>query len=68
MIEEVLDMKKTHWQERPGFGTLEVVIIIAVLLTVALLFRHTLISFATNLIHTVFDDSSVIQDLATSQT
>lgn len=60
-------MKMKRSRGRNGFGTLEVVIIIAVLLTVALLFRHTLITFATNLIHTVFDDSSVIQDLASGQ-
>ncbi len=45
-----------------GFGTLEVIIIIAVLITVALLFRENIISFARNLIDKVFT-SSVIDGL-----
>lgn len=51
-------------KRRSGFGTLEVVIIIAVLLAVALLFRSTLTAFARNLIQTVLGDQSVISDLA----
>jgi hypothetical protein len=49
---------------RHGFGTLEVVIIIAVFLTVALIFRETLLAFANKLIDTVFKSDSVIKDLA----
>jgi hypothetical protein len=48
---------------RSGFGTLEVVIIIAVLLTIALIFRHSLLSFATNLIDTVFNKNNVIAEI-----
>ncbi len=40
-----------------GFGTLEVIIIIAVLITVALLFRENIIAFARNLIDKVFSTS-----------
>ena len=42
-------MKKKQTQNRlawDGFGTLEVIIIIAVLITVALLFRENIITFA----------------------
>jgi hypothetical protein len=59
-------LKKLLAGNRQGFGTLEVVIIIAVLLTIALIFRHSLLSFATNLIDTVFNNDSVIQDIAIS--
>lgn len=45
-----------------GFGTIEVVIIIAVLITIALLFRENIIAFARSLINKVFQ-SSVINDL-----
>ncbi len=55
--------KKTI-QKRRGFGTLEVVIIIAVLLSVALLFRSALTDYAQNLIQTVLGDQRVIEDLA----
>ncbi|MDW7656831.1 MAG: Flp1 family type IVb pilin [Bacillota bacterium] len=47
-----------------GFGTLEVVIIIAVLLSVALIFRTALTDYANNLIQTVLGDQKVIEDLA----
>ncbi|HHW93899.1 MAG TPA: hypothetical protein GX734_05325 [Clostridiaceae bacterium] len=40
-----------------GFGTLEIIIIIAVLITVALLFRENIIAFARNLINKVFRSS-----------
>ena len=43
--------------EDDGIGTLEVVIIIAVLLAVALIFRQQLIDFANNLIARVFNFS-----------
>lgn len=46
-----------------GFGTLEVVIIIAVLLSVALIFRSALTDYANNLIQTVLGNDTVIEDL-----
>ena len=53
-------LKRTNAPERiawGGFGTLEVIIIIAVLITVALLFRENIITFARNLIDKVFSSS-----------
>lgn len=44
-------------QEKSGLGTLEIVIIIAVLLSVALLFRDQLTDFANELMGKVFDGS-----------
>lgn len=41
-------------RRKGGFGTLEIVIIIAVILSIALLFRKTLSDYATRLISTVF--------------
>jgi hypothetical protein len=52
---------------RSGFGTLEVVIIIAVLLTIAMIFRHSLLSFATNLIDTVFNKNNVITEITVNK-
>ena len=49
---------------RKGIGTLEVVIIIAVLLSVALIFRQALTAYATELIGRVFNNQSVIDDIA----
>lgn len=50
--------------KRQGIGTLEVVIIIAVLLSVALIFRQALTAYATQLIGRVFNNQSVIDDIA----
>ena len=50
-------------KRKKGIGTLEVVIIIAVLLSVALIFRQALTSYATRLIESVFGEQSAISDL-----
>ena len=55
----MLNLKKSL-PKRQGFGTLEVVIIIAVLLSVALIFRAALTDYAKNLIQTVLGNQSVI--------
>jgi hypothetical protein len=49
-------LKKRHnfLTGKSGFGTLEIVIIIAVILSIALLFRSTLSHYATTLIESVF--------------
>ena len=50
--------------QRKGFGTLEVVIIIAVLLSIALIFRASLTDFAKNLMRTVFSEKGVLEELS----
>lgn len=50
------------FRSRHGFGTIEVVIILAVLLTVAMLFRSTLNRYAYKLMDVVFKDS-ILEDL-----
>lgn len=52
---------------RQGFGTLEVVIIIAVLLSVAMIFRSALMDYAQNLIQTVFNEENVLEELTSDQ-
>ncbi|HHU52750.1 MAG TPA: hypothetical protein GXZ43_01545 [Clostridiaceae bacterium] len=46
-------------QDDQGLGTLEIVLIIAVLVAVALIFRTQLSSFAKSLINKVFDYSII---------
>lgn len=53
-IESTMNRIQQSLRQKKGFGTLEVVIIIAVILSIALLFRKTLSAYATNLINTVF--------------
>lgn len=64
-------MKNFHWssllkniicpgKKRKGFGTVEIVLIIAVLISLALLFRTAITSYATDLITSVFGDQSIL--------
>ncbi len=50
---------KKKLQDNSGLGTLEIVLIIAVLVAVALIFRTQLTSFANSLIEKVFDYSII---------
>lgn len=54
---QILRMNPTNREE--AIGTLEVIVIIAVLLSVALLFRTQITAFARNLINKVFDDAYI---------
>ena len=56
-------IKMDRQGNKRGFGTLEVVIIIAVLLSVALIFRSALTDYANDLIQTVLGNDTVIEDL-----
>ncbi len=50
---------KKKLQDNSGLGTLEIVLIIAVLVAVALIFRSQLTNFANSLINKVFDYSII---------
>jgi len=50
-----------------GVGTLEIVIIIAVLLSVALIFRESITAYAKNMMQTVFAEQNAIDDLKSDQ-
>jgi len=52
--------------EEDGMGTVEVIIIIAVLVGVALLFRNQLIKFVNSIIENLFPDASKLENNATS--
>ncbi len=53
---------KQKLRQPEGLGTLEIVIIIAVLLAVALIFREQITSFASELMSRVFD-SSILDEI-----
>ncbi len=46
-------------EKEDGFGTLEVVIIIGVMLAIAMIFRNQIMAFATKLINHVFNNSII---------
>ncbi len=50
--------------EEDGMGTVEVIIIIAVLVGVALLFRNQLIKFVNSIIDNLFPDASQLENNA----
>lgn len=45
------------WKEEDGFGTVELVILIGVLVAIALLFRNQITEFVKDLMDDVFDDN-----------
>lgn len=50
-------------RNKKGMGTVEIVIIIAILVALALVFRGALTSYANNIMDFVFDDANVIGSL-----
>ena len=58
----MLQKLKEFWYEEDGLGVVEIVIIIAVLVAIALLFRREITNFVKNLMEKVFD-SGVADDL-----
>lgn len=54
-----MELLKQFYEEEDGMGTVEIVMIIAALMCVALLFRRQIIAFATQIMETVFDTSTV---------
>lgn len=50
-------------KEEDGLGTVEIVIIIAVLVGIALIFRDAIINFVTGIMKGVFADDSIVNDV-----
>lgn len=57
---------KRFIKEEDGLGTVEIVVIIAVLVGIALIFRDAIINFVTNIMKGVFDDDTIAKDLNSS--
>lgn len=58
-----MDLLKRFYKEEEGMGTVEIVMIIAALMCIALLFRQQLFSFVTDIINKVFK-SETIKDVS----
>ncbi len=64
MTHLTLRLKKQYPRlDNRGMGTLEVVILVAVLLAIALIFNEQIRSFSSRLFKAVFDDSSIISKI-----
>lgn len=57
--EKEMEMLKRFWKEEEGMGTIELVMIIAALMCVALLFRERITKFVTDIINNVMSDTIV---------
>lgn len=53
----MLKIFKDFLKEEDGLGTVEIVIIIAVLVGIALIFRNAIIDFVRNILSNVFNDT-----------
>lgn len=49
-----------------GLGTVEIVVIIAVLVGIALIFRDAIINFVTDIMEGVFADDTIARDINSS--
>jgi len=52
-------MRDLNVRNKRGMGTVEIVIIIAVLVALALVFREGLTTYANNVMHFVFDEGRI---------
>ncbi|WP_270810903.1 Flp1 family type IVb pilin [Hungatella effluvii] len=54
-----MNLLKKFYYEEDGMGTVEIIMIIAALMCIALLFRKQIYAFADNIMKNVFKDSYV---------
>jgi Flp pilus assembly pilin Flp len=54
---------KDFLHEEDGMGTVEIVLIIAVLVGIALIFRDAIIKFAVGIMKNVFGDDTITNDV-----
>lgn len=60
------NLLKSFMSEEDGLGTVEIVIIIAVLVGIALIFRDAIIKFVTDIMKSIFADDSITTDINSS--
>lgn len=58
-----MELLKRFYEEEDGMGTVEIVMIIAALVCIALLFREKMVQFVTNIVNKAF--SGEVQSKAT---
>lgn len=57
------NLVRSFLKEEDGLGTVEIVVLIAVLVGIALIFRDAIIKFVTDIMKSVFADDSIIRDV-----
>ncbi len=59
----MLSLVKGFLKEEDGMGTVEVVLILAVLVTIALIFRKTITKWVEDTLGNIFDSPQDVQDI-----
>lgn len=62
-VKTLKEMLARFIKEEDGIGTVEIVVIIAVLVGIALIFRDAIIKFVTDIMKGVFADDSITGDV-----
>ena len=57
---------KCRWSGEEGMGTVEIVIIVAVLVGLALIFRDAILNFARNVMEALFSNDQINADVDVS--
>ncbi len=53
-----MDLLRRFYEEEEGLGTVEMVVLLAVLVSIALLFRKTITQFVTGSLNNIFGDNA----------
>lgn len=62
----MLRLMKSFLKEEDGLGTVEIVVIIAVLVGLALIFRKAIFSFLNQILKRIFDSAGSVTDAPSS--
>ncbi|QUL56089.1 hypothetical protein KDC22_06025 [Paenibacillus tritici] len=62
MLTQMVEGAKSFWKDEEGLGTLEMILIIAVLIAVVLVFREEIVKVVKDLISTAGDKSQEVFD------
>ncbi len=55
-------MLKRFWQEEEGMGTVEILLILAVLIIIALLFKDTIVKWVKQMLAIIFPDPETVTE------
>lgn len=53
-----MGMLKEFWEEEDGIATVEILLILAVLIIIAIIFRNTIINWVKSIVSTIMPDAS----------
>lgn len=57
-----MNLLKKFWMEEDGITTIELLLILAVLIVIALLFKNTIVNWVKQVLNTIFPDPSTLTE------